>query len=293
MAFSTWPLREEALPVAVVADGLRGGIDLRRAALVDQRVDPHGGAAAEQRFQLPFVVIDRVQRVDARHADRCRPAPDRRCRIRHRSAKRSVSAEIVRNGFTPSALGITEPSVTKSPCVHAAIAREHAAERVHRALQVIVAHRAAAQRMRRDQVPQVEHAPGGVGDEVAAQRVRVAADLLVHAREDLLLPGLVPGDADAPVGFGPRRFEQNRRRARCPAPSPGTAWSDSSRRSGRGPARWGRNRAPGGRAARLRCRSPYPARESVRRPPWRRRRRRSGRRNLRPRCAASSGSPCV
>ena len=94
--------------------------------------------------------------------------------------------------------------------VHAAVAREHAAERVHRALQVIVAHRAAAQRMRRDQVAQVEHAPGRVGDEVAAQRVRMAADLFVHAGEDLLLPGLVPGDADPAVGFGPGRVEENR-----------------------------------------------------------------------------------
>ena len=63
--------------------------------------------------------------------------------------------------------------------------------------------------MRGDQVAQVEHAPGRIGDEVAAQRVRVAAHLLVHAREDLLLAGLVPGDANAPVGFGQRRFEED------------------------------------------------------------------------------------
>ena len=42
---------------------------------------------------------------------------------------------------------------------------------------------------------------------------------------------------------------------------------------------------PGARAARLRCRPPYPGRESIRRPPWRRRRKRWGRRNLRSRCA--------
>ena len=37
----------------------------------------------------------------------------------------------------------------------------------------------------------------------------MAADLLIHAGEDLLLPGLVPGDANAPIGFGERRFEED------------------------------------------------------------------------------------
>ena len=35
----------------------------------------HGGAAAEQRFELAFVVIDGIQRMDARHADRLSAAP--------------------------------------------------------------------------------------------------------------------------------------------------------------------------------------------------------------------------
>jgi hypothetical protein len=44
----------------------------------------------------------------------------------------------------------------------------------------------------------------------SAQRVRVPPHLLVHAREDLLLPAPIPGDADAPVGLGPRCVEQDR-----------------------------------------------------------------------------------
>ena len=143
--------------------------------------------------------------------------------------------------------------------VHAAIAREDAPERVHRALQVVVAHGAAAQRMRGDHVAQVEHAPRRVGNEVGAQGARVPPQFLVHAREDLLLPALVPGDADAPVGLGERSFEEDHA-ARVVLPHHQVehgvvhgAVGIVRRR------RWGRNRAPGGRAGRPRCRSRCPA----------------------------------
>ena len=196
MAFNTWPCGKKPFQYSSLRMVCAAISICRRAALVDQRIDPHGGAAAEQRFELPFVVVDRVQGVDARHADRAR-----RCRIvvaesvmrrealgQRRNREERIHSQRARNH---------RPIGHVQSRVDAAVAREHAAERVHRALQVIVAHRAAAQRMRRDQVPQVEHAPGRVGNEVAAQRVRVAAHLFVHAREDLLLPGLVPGDAYA------------------------------------------------------------------------------------------------
>ena len=149
--------------------------------------------------------------------------------------------------------------------------------------------------MRRDQVAQVEHAPRRVGDEVAAQRVRVPADLFVHAREDLLLPGLVPGDADACRRARSRALRRESTRARCPAPSPGTAWSDSSRRSGSCAAAGRVEIARQAVALRVFVAGHriLPANQ-CRRPPWRRRRTRSGTRNLQTRCAASSGSPlCV
>src|SRR6185369_3150332 len=62
-------LGKESLPQAMVANRLRGGIDLGRTALVDHRLDAHSRAAPEQRFELAFVVIDRIQRTYARHAD--------------------------------------------------------------------------------------------------------------------------------------------------------------------------------------------------------------------------------
>ena len=58
-------------------------------------------------------------------------------------------------------------------------------------------------------MPQLQKAPGGIRNEAGAQRVRGAAQLLVHARKDLLLAGLVPGDLDAAIGLKERLIEQD------------------------------------------------------------------------------------
>ncbi len=90
--------------------------------------------------------------------------------------------------------------------MHRAVGLEYAAIHVYGALQMIVAHGAAAERVSGDQVVELEKAPGGVGDKVSLQRPRVIADLVVHAREDLLLAGLFPGNANAAIGFSPGSF---------------------------------------------------------------------------------------
>src|SRR5690348_288928 len=94
--------------------------------------------------------------------------------------------------------------------MNAPVTREHPAVYVDGALPVVVAHRAAAQWVRRDEMSQVEETPGRVGNEVGAQRARMTPQLFVHACEDLLLPGLIPRDADPAVALPGRRLEQDR-----------------------------------------------------------------------------------
>src|SRR5581483_5939920 len=93
--------------------------------------------------------------------------------------------------------------------VHGTIALEDAAEDVYGPLQVVFSHGASAERMRGDQVPEIEEAPRRIGDEAALQGTGVPPQLFVHVGEDLLLAGAIPGDADAPVALGDRRLEQN------------------------------------------------------------------------------------
>ena len=76
-------------------------------------------------------------------------------------------------------------------------------------MQVIIAHRAAAQRMRGDQMAELEKAPGRIGYEAAAQCARMPSQFLIHTREDLLLAGMIPGDAYAAVGLCPWRFKED------------------------------------------------------------------------------------
>ena len=192
-------------------NGLLLNVDDRIAALVDHRVDAHGGAAAEQRFELALVIVGGVERANAGHADRFRRlgigsalellnfALDKALGQRRDRQKR-IDAQRARND---GAIGDVEA------LMHAAVAGEHPSEHVHSALQVIVAHRASTQRMRGNQVPQLEKTPGGIGNEAGAQRVRMAAQFLVHSREDLLLAGLVPGNLDAAVGLDEGLLEQD------------------------------------------------------------------------------------
>src|SRR5262249_26959560 len=88
--------------------------------------------------------------------------------------------------------------------VNRAVAGEYAPVRIDGALQMIVAHRASAQRVGSDQVAQVEETPGGIFDEVGLQSVCMPAKFRIHASEDLLLPGFVPRDADAAILLGER-----------------------------------------------------------------------------------------
>ena len=180
-----------------------------------------GGAAAEERFELALAAVDDVERVDARHADRAGGQPDNDCRIAHFGDALGEGGD-GQEGIDAQCGGDHRAVGDEQAVMDAAVAREHAAELVNRAVQVVLAHRASAQRVGGDQVASVEDAPGGVGDEVGAERACVAADLLVHAGEDLLAR-LVPLDGHAAVGLVPGRVEV-RCRGRRRVPSPGRAW---------------------------------------------------------------------
>src|SRR5579885_31832 len=60
--------REEAFPVAVIADGLACNIDRRRAAFIQQRAEPLRRAAPEERFEFVFAVANDIHRANRGHA---------------------------------------------------------------------------------------------------------------------------------------------------------------------------------------------------------------------------------
>jgi len=76
--------------------------------------------------------------------------------------------------------------------VHGAVSGEHATVLIDRAVLIVLADRAAAERMCRQQRPHLEERPQRTLNEPGAKRPRVTAQLVVEALEDPLRPDVLP-----------------------------------------------------------------------------------------------------
>jgi hypothetical protein len=83
----------------------------------------------------------------------------------------------------------------------------YAAELIRCAGDEIVGHGAAAERMGGNKVIHARNVPQRVGDERTALRLGVAAQFVIDAREDCLLPCPVPTNLHAAIGFPERMAE--------------------------------------------------------------------------------------
>lgn len=83
--------------------------------------------------------------------------------------------------------------------VYGAVSGEHATVLIDRAVLIVLADRAAAERMRGQQRPDLEERPQRTRNEPGAKRPRVTPQLVVEALEDPLRPDVLPMNLEASI----------------------------------------------------------------------------------------------